>query len=145
MDGKPLFKRGSVMDRKIRVLIAKPGLDGHEMGAKLIARVLRDAGMEVIYTGMRQTPAMIVDAAIQEDVDVIGMSILSGSHVELSRRVSRLLAEKGARNILLLVGGIIPEEDVPKLKEIGIRAVFGPGTDTREVIDFLRENVTVSG
>jgi len=94
---------------------------------------------------MRQTPGMIVDAAIQEDVDVIGMSILSGSHVELSRRVSRLLAEKGVRNILLLVGGIIPEEDVPELNEIGVRAVFGPGTDTREVIHFIRENVPAAG
>jgi methylmalonyl-CoA mutase C-terminal domain/subunit len=129
------------MARKIRVLIAKPGLDGHEMGAKLISRVLRDAGMEVIYTGMRQTPAMIVNTAIQEDVDVIGLSILSGSHMALTSKVIRLLTEKGAKKVLLMVGGIIPHDDIPKLKELGVRRVFGPGTDTREVVSFIQEMI----
>ena len=130
------------MAEKTKVLIAKPGLDGHEMGAKLIARVLRDAGMEVIYTGMRQTPQMIVETAIQEDVDVIGLSILSGSHLELSSRVMKLLHVKGADKVMVMVGGIILHEDIPKLKELGVRGVFGPGTDTRDIIKFVQENVS---
>lgn len=130
------------MAKKIKVLMAKPGLDGHEMGAKLIARVLRDAGMEVIYTGMRQTPQMIVETAVQEDVDVIGLSILSGAHMELSSRVLELLHEKGADRVIVLVGGIILHEDIPKLKELGVRGVFGPGTDTRDIIKFIQENVS---
>jgi len=129
------------MARRIRVLIAKPGLDGHEAGAKLIARTLRDAGMEIIYTGMRQTPEMIVNAAIQEDVDVIGLSILSGVHKELSSRVMDLLKARGIDDILVIVGGIIPHDDIPILNEMGVREVFGPGTDTRTVIDFIRNNV----
>ena len=133
------------MDKRIKVLIAKPGLDGHEMGAKLIARVLRDAGMEVIYTGMRQTPAMIVDAAVQEDADVVGLSILSGSHLELSSRVIRLLKEKGLGDILLLVGGIIPQEDIPKLEELGVSGIFGPGTDTRDVVHLIQRRVAGQG
>lgn len=129
------------MDRRIRVLIAKPGLDGHDRGAKVVARALRDAGMEVIYTGLRQTPEMIVSAAIQEDVDAIGLSILSGAHMHYFREVKRLLEEQGASDILLFGGGIIPDEDVPKLKELGVAAVFGPGTSTQEIVDFLKRAV----
>ncbi|WP_038056467.1 cobalamin B12-binding domain-containing protein [Thermus amyloliquefaciens] len=129
------------MDRRIRVLIAKPGLDGHDRGAKVVARALRDAGMEVIYTGLRQTPEMIVSAAIQEDVDAIGLSILSGAHMHYFREVKRLLEEQGASDILLFGGGIIPDEDVPKLKALGVAAVFGPGTSTQEIVDFLKRAV----
>ncbi|AFV76202.1 cobalamin B12-binding domain-containing protein [Thermus oshimai] len=129
------------MDRRIRVLIAKPGLDGHDRGAKVVARALRDAGMEVIYTGLRQTPEMIVSAAIQEDVDAIGLSILSGAHMHYFREVKRLLEEQGASDILLFGGGIIPDEDVPKLKALGVAAVFGPGTSTQEIVDFLKAKV----
>ncbi|UZX14499.1 cobalamin B12-binding domain-containing protein [Thermus sp. PS18] len=129
------------MDRRIRVLIAKPGLDGHDRGAKVVARALRDAGMEVIYTGLRQTPEMIVSAAIQEDVDAIGLSILSGAHMHYFREVKRLLEEQGAPDILLFGGGIIPDEDVPKLKELGVAAVFGPGTSTQDIVDFLKRAV----
>lgn len=129
------------MDRRIRVLIAKPGLDGHDRGAKVVARALRDAGMEVIYTGLRQTPEMIVSAAIQEDVDAIGLSILSGAHMHYFREVKRLLEAQGAGDILLFGGGIIPDEDVPRLKELGVAAVFGPGTSTQEIVDFLRQAV----
>jgi len=129
------------VDRRIRVLIAKPGLDGHDRGAKVVARALRDAGMEVIYTGLRQTPEMIVSAAIQEDVDAIGLSILSGAHMHYFREVKRLLEEQGASDILLFGGGIIPDEDVPKLRELGVAAVFGPGTSTQEIVDFLKRAV----
>ncbi len=129
------------MDRKIRVLIAKPGLDGHDRGAKVVARALRDAGMEVIYTGLRQTPEMIVSAALQEDVDAIGLSILSGAHMHYFKEVKRLLDEQGASDVLLFGGGIIPDEDVPKLKEIGVAAVFGPGTLTQDIVEFLRREV----
>jgi len=129
------------MDRRIRVLIAKPGLDGHDRGATVVARALRDAGMEVIYTGLRQTPEMIVSAAIQEDVDAIGLSILSGAHMHYFREVKRLLEEQGASDILLFGGGIIPDEDVPKLKELGVAAIFGPGTSTQDIVDFLRQAV----
>lgn len=129
------------MDRRIRVLIAKPGLDGHDRGAKVVARALRDAGMEVIYTGLRQTPEMIVSAAIQEDVDAIGLSILSGAHMHYFREVKRLLEEQGASDILLFGGGIIPDEDVPRLKALGVAAVFGPGTSTQEIVDFLKAKV----
>ncbi len=129
------------MDRKIRVLIAKPGLDGHDRGAKVVARALRDAGMEVIYTGLRQTPEMIVSAALQEDVDAIGLSILSGAHMHYFSEVKRLLDEQGASDILLFGGGIIPDEDVPKLLAMGVAAVFGPGTLTQEIVDFLRREV----
>lgn len=129
------------MDRKIRVLVAKPGLDGHDRGAKVVARAMRDAGMEVIYTGLRQTPEQIVQAAVQEDVDVVAMSILSGAHMQLFPRVMRLLAEKGADDLLVVAGGVIPEDDIPFLKENGIAAVFGPGTPTREAIDFIEANL----
>lgn len=127
--------------RKIKVLIAKPGLNGHDRGAKVVARALRDAGMEVIYTGLRQTPEQIVETAIQEDVDVIGLSILSGAHMTLLPRVTQLLKEKGIDDILVIAGGIIPTEDVPKLKEAGIAEVFGPGTPLKTIIDFIRKNV----
>ncbi len=119
------------------MLIAKPGLDGHDRGAKVVARALRDAGMEVIYTGLRQTPEMIVSAALQEDVDAIGLSVLSGAHMHYFGEVRRLLKEQGADDILLFGGGIIPDEDVPHLKEMGVAGVFGPGTSTQDIVDFL--------
>jgi methylmalonyl-CoA mutase C-terminal domain/subunit len=124
--------------QKIRVLVAKPGLDGHDRGAKVVARALRDAGMEVIYTGLRQTPEMIVDAALQEDVDVIGLSILSGAHGSLVPRVMRLLKEKGLERVAVFVGGIIPGADVPGLKAAGVTDVFGPGTPTADVAKAIR-------
>ncbi len=127
--------------KKIRVLIAKPGLDGHDRGAKVVARALRDAGMEVIYTGLRQTPEMIVEAALQEDVDVIGLSILSGAHMALFPRIMNLLTEYGLDDVLVVAGGIIPDEDVPALKKMGIREVFGPGTSTEEIVKFIEEEV----
>jgi methylmalonyl-CoA mutase, C-terminal domain len=129
------------MERKIRVLIAKPGLDGHDRGAKIVARALRDAGMEVIYTGLHQTPAMIVEAAIQEDVDVVGLSLLSGAHMTLFVDVVDLLKEKGLDDVLVLGGGIVPEEDVPKLKKAGICDVFGPGTPVEKIVAFIQKNV----
>jgi len=130
-----------VTEKRIRVLVAKPGLDGHDRGAKVIARALRDAGMEVIYTGLRQTPEMIVEAAVQEDVDVIGMSILSGAHMTLCPRVMKLLEENGLDDILVVAGGIIPNDDVPALKDTGIAGIFGPGTSIEEVTRFIKENV----
>ncbi len=130
-----------VEEKKIRILVAKPGLDGHDRGAKVIARALRDAGMEVIYSGLRQTPEMIVSAALQEDVDAIGMSCLSGAHMHLFTRVMELLREKNATDILVVGGGIIPDEDIPTLKEAGLAAVFTPGSSTQEIIDFVRANV----
>ena len=126
-------------DQKIRVLIAKPGLDGHDRGAKVIARALRDAGMEVIYTGLRQTPEMIASAAVQEDVDVIGLSILSGAHNALCPRLMELLREKGMNDVTVLIGGIIPEGDIPGLKKTGIAEVFLPGTSTQDIVDFIRK------
>jgi len=123
--------------RKIRVVIAKPGLDGHDRGAKVIARALRDAGMEVIYTGLRQTPEQIVSAALQEDADVVGLSILSGAHMHICPRVMELLRERGLDDVLVVVGGIIPDLDVPKLKEAGIAGVFLPGTPMQEIVDFV--------
>ena len=126
---------------RIRVLVAKPGLDGHDRGAKVIARALRDAGMEVIYTGLRQTPDMIVEAAVQEDVDVVGLSILSGAHMTLVPRTCELLRKQGLERVLVCVGGIIPEEDLPALKAAGVSAVFGPGTSTEDVARFIKENV----
>ena len=124
--------------RRIRVLIAKPGLDGHDRGAKVVARALRDAGMEVIYTGIRQTPEMIVETALQEDVDVIGLSILSGAHLALFPRIMSLVREKGMEGVRVFAGGIIPDEDVPEINEMGIEAVFGPGTTTQEIINAVR-------
>jgi methylmalonyl-CoA mutase C-terminal domain/subunit len=128
-------------EKKIRVLVAKPGLDGHDRGAKVIARALRDAGMEVIYTGLRQTPEMIAAAALQEDVDAVGVSILSGAHNTLCPRIVSLLKERGMDDCLVLVGGIVPQEDISRLKEQGIAEVFLPGTSTEDIIKFLRENV----
>jgi methylmalonyl-CoA mutase C-terminal domain/subunit len=128
-------------DRKIRVLIAKPGLDGHDRGAKIIARALRDAGMEVIYTGLRQTPEQIVAAAVQEDVDAIGLSILSGAHNVLFPEIMRLLNDESAGDIVVFAGGIIPEKDIPRMKEIGIREIFLPGTPTATAVDAIRRAV----
>lgn len=125
-------------ERKIRVLIAKPGLDGHDRGAKVVARALRDAGMEVIYTGLRQTPEMIAEAALQEDVDAVGLSILSGAHMALVPRVLELLRANGQGHVLVFVGGIIPESDIPALLQMGVRAVYGPGTSTQKVVEDLR-------
>ncbi len=129
------------VDRKIRVLVAKAGLDGHDRGAKIVAASLRDCGMEVIYTGLRQTPEMIVAAAIQEDVDAIGLSSLSGAHMTLFKRVLDLLAAKGAANILLFGGGIIPDAEAKALQALGVGRLFGPGTDTREIAKYLEEEV----
>ena len=126
--------------KKIRVLIAKPGLDGHDRGAKIIARALRDAGMEVIYTGLRQTPEMIASAAEQEDVDVIGLSILSGAHNTICPELMRLLQAKGMTDVAVLVGGIIPEADIPGLKEVGIAGIFLPGASTQEIVEFVRSH-----
>ncbi len=127
--------------KKIRVLIAKPGLDGHDRGAKVVARALRDAGMEVIYTGLRQTPEQIVETAIQEDVDVIGLSILSGAHTHLFPKVMELLKENNVEDIIVIGGGVIPEEDIPELKKVGVAEIFTPGTDTRDIIEFIKEKV----
>lgn len=132
----------SELERAIRVLIAKPGLDGHDRGAKVVARALRDAGMEVIYTGLRQTPEMISEAALQEDVDVIGLSILSGAHMALVPKVVELLEANGQEDVLVFVGGIIPDDDVEKLKKAGVRGVYGPGTSTERIIEDIRNGVT---
>ena len=126
---------------KIRVLVAKPGLDGHDRGAKVVARALRDAGMEVIYTGIRQTPDMIAEAAVQEDVDVVGLSILSGAHLELFPLVVEGLKKKGRSDALVIAGGIIPEDDIPTLQQAGIKAVFGPGTPTQDIINFIQKEL----
>ncbi len=129
---------------RIRVLIAKPGLDGHDRGAKVIARALRDAGMEVIYTGLRQTPEQIVESAIQEDVNVIGLSILSGAHMYLFPKIIKLLEDKKATDILVIAGGIIPPEDIAKLKKMGIKEIFTPGTDIKEIVEFIKENIKIA-
>jgi methylmalonyl-CoA mutase, C-terminal domain len=128
-------------EKKIRVLVAKPGLDGHDRGAKVVARALRDAGMEVIYTGLRQTPEMIAQAALQEDVDVIGLSILSGAHMALAPRIMELLKANGQTDIHVFVGGIVPDEDVPRLKELGVQGVYGPGASTDVIINDIRRAV----
>jgi len=129
--------------RKLRVVIAKPGLDGHDRGAKVIARALRDAGMEVIYTGLRQTPEMIASAALQEDADVIGLSILSGAHNHIAPRLMELLKAKGLDDVLVVIGGIIPDVDIPKLKDIGVKGIFLPGTPMQQIIDFINGNARV--
>ncbi len=128
-------------DRRIRVLVAKPGLDGHDRGAKIVARALRDAGMEVIYTGLRQTPEQIATAALQEDVDAIGVSILSGAHNTILPRLCELLRAQGMDDVLVIVGGIIPDEDIPGLKQAGVAEVFQPGASTQEIADFVRSHV----
>ncbi len=125
-------------ERKIRVLVAKPGLDGHDRGAKVVARALRDAGMEVIYTGIRQTPEMIAEAALQEDVDIVGLSILSGAHMALCPRIIELFRAQEMDDVIVLLGGIIPDEDVEPLKQLGVKGVFGPGTSTHDIVDFIR-------
>ena len=130
------------MDRKIRVLVAKPGLDGHDRGAKVVARALRDAGFEVIYTGIRQTPDMIAEAALQEDVDVVGLSILSGAHMALVPKVKEALAAAGREDAILLLGGIVPDEDIPALHQMGVRGVFGPGTPTGIIVDFIHKELS---
>jgi methylmalonyl-CoA mutase, C-terminal domain len=127
-------------DRPLKVLIAKPGLDGHDRGAKVLARGLRDEGFEVVYTGLRQTPEMIVTAALQEDVDVVGLSILSGAHMSLLPRICALMRDRGMTDVLVAAGGIIPDQDVAELKEAGVSAVFGPGTTIAQVADYLRAN-----
>src|SRR5215831_11848217 len=129
------------MDKRIRVLVAKPGLDGHDRGAKIVARALRDAGMEVIYTGLRQTPEQIATAALQEDVDAIGISILSGAHNTILPRICHLLRASGMDDVLVVAGGIIPDEDVPRLKEAGIAEVFQPGASTQEIVEFIRSRI----
>ena len=129
-------------NRKIRVVVAKPGLDGHDRGAKIIARALRDAGMEVIYTGLHQTPEQIVETALQEDADAVGISILSGAHMTLVPRIVELLREQQAEDVLVVVGGTIPAQDIPELKELGVAEVFGPGASTQDIVEFLRGAVT---
>ncbi len=130
-------------ERKIRVLVAKPGLDGHDRGAKVVARALRDAGMEVIYTGLRQTPEMIVEAALQEDVDVIGLSILSGAHMALVPRILELMKAHDLSDVKLVLGGIVPDEDIPVLQQMGVSGIFGPGSDTQAIIDHIRKVVSL--
>ena len=129
------------MDHKIRVIVAKPGLDGHDRGAKVIARAFRDAGFEVIYTGLRQTPEQIVNAALQEDADVVGLSVLSGAHMTLCPRIMELMKKDRLDDVLVVVGGIIPDQDIPKLKECGVSAVFQPGASTEDIIAYIRHNV----
>jgi methylmalonyl-CoA mutase C-terminal domain/subunit len=130
-------------DKKIRVVVAKPGLDGHDRGAKIIARALRDAGMEVIYTGLHQTPEQIVETVIQEDADAVGLSILSGAHMTLVPRIMELLREQGIDDVLVTLGGTIPADDIPQLKEQGVAEVFGPGASTQDIVDFIRGGVQV--
>lgn len=129
------------MSSRVRVVVAKPGLDGHDRGAKVVARALRDAGMEVIYTGLHQTPEQIVETAIQEDADAVGLSVLSGAHMTLFRRVLELLAERDARDIVVFGGGIIPDTDIPELQQIGVAKIFTPGATTGSIVDWVRENV----
>lgn len=134
-------KQTTLNKKKIRVLVAKPGLDGHDRGAKVVARALRDAGMEVIYTGLRQTPEMIAEAALQEDVDVVGLSILSGAHMALAPRVMDLLKANGQMQVKVFIGGIVPDEDIPRLMEMGISGVYGPGASTEDIVRDIREAV----
>jgi methylmalonyl-CoA mutase, C-terminal domain len=134
---------GTSTEKKIRVVVAKPGLDGHDRGAKIIARALRDAGMEVIYTGLHQTPEQIVETVIQEDADAVGLSILSGAHMTLVPRILELLSEQAIDDVLITVGGTIPADDIPQLKELGVAEVFGPGASTQDIVDFIRGAVRV--
>ena len=129
------------MEQKIRVIVAKPGLDGHDRGAKVIARAFRDAGFEVIYTGLRQTPEQVVNAALQEDADVVGLSVLSGAHMTLCPRIMELMKKEHLDDVLVVVGGIIPDQDIPKLKELGVAAVFQPGASTEDIVAYIRQNV----
>ena len=136
---------GMASEHKIRVLVAKPGLDGHDRGAKVIARAFRDAGFEVIYTGLRQTPEQVVNAALQEDVDVIGLSVLSGAHMTLCPRILELMKKEKLDDVLVIVGGIIPDPDIPKLKELGVGEVFQPGSSTEDIIAYIRKHVRSNG
>jgi methylmalonyl-CoA mutase, C-terminal domain len=136
-----IIRGGTMTEKKIRVLVAKPGLDGHDRGAKVVARALRDAGMEVIYTGLRQTPEMIAEAALQEDVDVVGLSILSGAHMALAPRILELLKANGQEDVHVFMGGIIPDEDMPRLKEMGVSGIYGPGASTEDIIKDVREAI----
>ena len=129
------------MEQKIRVIVAKPGLDGHDRGAKIIARAFRDAGFEVIYTGLRQTPEQVVNAALQEDADVVGLSVLSGAHMTLCPRIMELMKKERLDDVLVIIGGIIPDQDIPKLKELGVAAIFQPGASTEDIIAYIRQNV----
>jgi methylmalonyl-CoA mutase cobalamin-binding domain/chain len=129
-----------ITNEKIRVIVAKPGLDGHDRGAKVIARAFRDAGFEVIYTGLRQTPEQIVNAALQEDADVVGLSVLSGAHMTLCPRITELMKKEGLNDVMVVVGGIIPDQDVPKLKECGVSEIFQPGASTQDIVDYVRKN-----
>src|SRR5690349_18766627 len=131
----------SMSEGRIRVLLAKPGLDGHDRGVKVIARALRDAGMEVIYTGLRQTPEQVVNAALQEDVDAVGLSVLSGAHMTLCPRILELMKKEGLDDVLVVIGGIIPDQDIPKLKEQGVSEVFQPGASTQDIVDYIRQHV----
>jgi len=135
------WKGVALMSSRIRVVVAKPGLDGHDRGAKVVARALRDAGMEVIYTGLHQTPEQIVEAAVQEDADIIGLSVLSGAHMTLFRRVLELLAERDAEDIVVFGGGIIPEADIPELERLGVAKIFTPGATTKSIVDWVNQNV----
>ena len=132
-------------ERKLKIIIAKPGLDGHDRGAKVVARALRDAGFEVVYTGIRQTPEMIAETALQEDADVIGLSILSGAHLELFPRIVEELKKRGMDDVVLFGGGIIPREDIPRLEKLGFRGIFGPGSSTHDIIDWVRDNAPKRG
>lgn len=132
-------------ERKIKIIIAKPGLDGHDRGAKVVARALRDAGFEVVYTGIRQTPEMIAETALQEDADLVGLSILSGAHLELFPRVVEELKKRGMDDVVLFAGGIIPQEDVPELERIGFRGIFGPGSSTHDIVEWVRKNAPAKG
>jgi methylmalonyl-CoA mutase cobalamin-binding domain/chain len=138
----PASMEAATSTRKIRVVVAKPGLDGHDRGAKIIARALRDAGMEVIYTGLHQTPEQIVETALQEDADAVGISILSGAHMTLVPRIVELLRDQQAEDVLVVVGGTIPAQDIPELKELGVAEVFGPGASTQDIVEFIRGAVT---
>jgi methylmalonyl-CoA mutase, C-terminal domain len=141
-DCRPTLESPAMAERKIRVVVAKPGLDGHDRGAKIIARALRDAGMEVIYTGLHQTPEQIVETVLQEDADAVGLSILSGAHMTLVPRVVELLNEQDASDVVVTVGGTIPAQDIPELKELGVAEVFTPGAPTQDIIDFIERAVT---
>jgi len=132
-------------ERKVKIIIAKPGLDGHDRGAKVVARALRDAGFEVVYTGIRQTPEMIAETALQEDADMVGLSILSGAHLELFPRVVEELKKRGMDDVVLFAGGIIPQEDIPELQKLGFKGVFGPGTSTHDIIDFVKKHAEKNG
>ena len=134
-----------ITSEKIRVIVAKPGLDGHDRGAKVIARAFRDAGFEVIYTGLRQTPEQIVNAALQEDADVVGLSVLSGAHMTLCPRITELMKKEGLNDVMVVVGGIIPDQDVPKLKECGVSEIFQPGASTQDIVDYVRKNARTIG